>query len=163
MSDGEGAQEENKFGEFVAPKQASAVRKGGHVMLKDHPCKIQELSTSKTGKHGHAKVKMVGICVLTDKKYQELYSASHNCYEPIVNKLELQVTDINADGQITCIDEKFEEVVCQLPKDGDLGEQIRAKHKECSDKGKDMQISILRAPDITGMVERVVGFKEMTE
>jgi hypothetical protein len=38
------------------PQQCSALRKNGFVMLKSRPCKIMEMSTSKTGKHGHAKV-----------------------------------------------------------------------------------------------------------
>lgn len=38
------------------PVQCSSLRKNGFVMLKARPCKIMEMSTSKTGKHGHAKV-----------------------------------------------------------------------------------------------------------
>ena len=38
------------------PKQCSALRKNEYVVIKDIACKIVEMSTSKTGKHGHAKV-----------------------------------------------------------------------------------------------------------
>jgi hypothetical protein len=45
-----------KFSINSYPQQCSALRKNGYVMLKSRPCKIMEMSTSKTGKHGHAKV-----------------------------------------------------------------------------------------------------------
>ena len=63
------------------PMQCSALRKGGFVMIKvgissfsdsstefvfqNRPCKIVEMSTSKTGKHGHAKVHMVALDIFT--------------------------------------------------------------------------------------------------
>eukprot|EP00448_Togula_jolla_P008828 CAMPEP_0170596452 /NCGR_PEP_ID=MMETSP0224-20130122/15127_1 /TAXON_ID=285029 /ORGANISM="Togula jolla, Strain CCCM 725" /LENGTH=61 /DNA_ID=CAMNT_0010920749 /DNA_START=61 /DNA_END=243 /DNA_ORIENTATION=+ len=43
----------------VVPMQAGELRKGGHVMIKGHACKVAEISTSKTGKHGHAKAHIV--------------------------------------------------------------------------------------------------------
>lgn len=50
------------------PQQCSALRKNGFVVIKGKPCKIVEMSTSKTGKHGHAKVFMFA-CYLTEKHF----------------------------------------------------------------------------------------------
>ena len=48
------------------PAQCSSLRKNGFVMLKSRPCKIVEMSTSKTGKHGHAKVEFSLKCNFFD-------------------------------------------------------------------------------------------------
>ncbi len=41
----------------VSHEQASSIRKGDVILIRgQHPCKIVQLSTSKTGKHGVAKV-----------------------------------------------------------------------------------------------------------
>ena len=55
------------------PEEAHHVKKGSHVMLKGCPCKVIEVKTSKTGKHGHAKCNITGIDVLTDRKYNEVH------------------------------------------------------------------------------------------
>lgn len=73
------------------PKQCSALRKGEHVMIKGRPCKIVEMSTSKTGKHGHAKVHMVALDIFTGKKLEDICPSTHNMEVPIVKKREYMV------------------------------------------------------------------------
>ena len=46
--------------EKVYPIRAGEVKKGMIVLLKGFPCKVIEVTTSKTGKHGHAKVSGTG-------------------------------------------------------------------------------------------------------
>ena len=71
----------NANASLTYPMQCSALRKNGHVVIKGtispsfqpsppltppgRPCKIVDMSTSKTGKHGHAKVHLVAIDVST--------------------------------------------------------------------------------------------------
>merc|ERR1711874_614161 len=70
------------------PMQAGEIRKGSHLMIKGHPCKCVEVSTSKTGKHGHAKAHIVAIDIFTGKKMEDLCPTSHNLDVPVVKRTE---------------------------------------------------------------------------
>lgn len=89
------------------PLQASSFRIGGHILLKDkYPCKIVEMTTSKTGKHGHAKVHFVGIDIFTGNKHEELQASTHNMLEVIVTKRKYLVVYIDKDnGNLELLDE----------------------------------------------------------
>ena len=50
------------------PMEAGQIRKGGFIMIKGNACKVSDVSTSKTGKHGHAKCHFVAIDIFTGKK-----------------------------------------------------------------------------------------------
>lgn len=86
------------------PEQCSRLRKNGYVMIKGRPCKIVETSTSKTGKHGHAKVHLVGLDIFTNKKYEDICPSTHNMEVPNVNRYELEVIDMN-DEFCVCMDD----------------------------------------------------------
>ena len=74
--------------------QCSALRKNGFVVIKGRPCKIVDMSTSKTGKHGHAKVHLVALDIFTGKKLEELCPSTHNMDVPNVSRRELQLVSI---------------------------------------------------------------------
>lgn len=73
------------------PQQCSALRKNGHVVIKNRPCKIVEMTTSKTGKHGHAKVHIVALDIFTGKKLEDLSPSTHNMDVPNVSRKEYQL------------------------------------------------------------------------
>jgi len=80
------------------PQQCSALRKNGYVMIKDRPCKIVEMSTSKTGKHGHAKVHMVALDIFTGKKLEDICPSTHNMNVPHVARKDYQFMSESDDG-----------------------------------------------------------------
>lgn len=41
------------------PQQAETIHKNPYMLIKRRPCKVVEISTSKTGKRGHAKCHFV--------------------------------------------------------------------------------------------------------
>merc|ERR1712032_1288226 len=70
-------------------------------MIKDFPCKITEISISKTGKHGHAKAHVFGNDIFTGKKYEDVFPTSHNVDAPVVNKVEVEVVSIEEGSSTT--------------------------------------------------------------
>lgn len=110
------------------PQQCSALRKGGFVMIKGRPCKIVEMSTSKTGKHGHAKVHMIALDIFTGRKLEEICPSTHNMDVPHVIRKEYQLMSID-DNYLSLMENDSGELRedIQVP-EGDLGEEIKAKH-----------------------------------
>lgn len=133
------------------PMQCSALRKNGHVVLKGRPCKIVDMSTSKTGKHGHAKVNLVGIDIFTGKKYEDMCPSTHNMDVPHVRRDEYVLLDID-DGFMSLMMPSGETKDDVKVPEGEMGEQIMADFKA----GKELIVAIQ-----TSMGEEAaIAFKE---
>merc|ERR1711869_194189 len=74
--------------------------------IKGRPCKCVEVSTSKTGKHGHAKAHIVAIDIFNGKKLEDLCPTSHNLEVPFVKRTEYQVLSADPDsGEVSLLQE----------------------------------------------------------
>jgi len=155
MSDDESHQHDfeqaNAGASTTFPMQCSALRKSGHVVIKGRPCKIVEMSTSKTGKHGHAKVHLVAIDIFTAKKMEEICPSTHNMDVPNVRRNEYQLVNID-DGFLNLMtQEGVAKDDVKVP-EGDIGDQIQAGF----DEGKELLVTIVSAMG----EEQAISFKE---
>lgn len=148
MADNDAQHEQHTFESADAgasatyPMQCSALRKNGHVVIKNRPCKIVEMSTSKTGKHGHAKVHLVAMDIFTGKKLEDLCPSTHNMDVPNVSRKEYQLLDVTDDGFLSLMsDDGSTKDDVKIP-DGEVGDKIK---KLFTDEGKDTNVIILTA------------------
>ncbi|KAG8093220.1 hypothetical protein GUJ93_ZPchr0012g19195 [Zizania palustris] len=124
------------------PQQAGTIRKNGFIVIKNRPCKVVEVSTSKTGKHGHAKCHFVAIDIFTGKKLEDIVPSSHNCDVPHVNRTEYQLIDISEDGFVSLLTENGNtKDDLKLPTDDSLLSQI----KDGFGEGKDLVVTVMSA------------------
>jgi len=99
------------------------------------------MSTSKTGKHGGAKIHMTAIDIFTGRKYEEIFSSTENIDVPLVAKAEYQLIDIDDEGFMSLMtDDGTTKEDLKVP-EGDVGDQIREAHAA----GKELTISTIIA------------------
>jgi len=138
--------------EQPAPIQASLCRKGVHVIMKDNPCKVNELKISKTGKHGSSKANMVGYDIITNRKYQETVPGHATMFSFEPKKMEYEVVDIS-DGKITAMTPDGVEKFFNLSSaNKDVAEKLLGDFRANAEKGGDQFyiITVLYAPRMVG-------------
>ena len=145
------------------PMEAGQIRKGGHIMIKGRPCKVTEVTSSKTGKHGHAKCHFIAADIFTGKKIEDLVPAGHNTNVPFVSKIELQCMDVDDEGFVSCMDDdgntredlKVPNEINPTPPGAD---ELTATIKKHLEDGKDFSIVVLKACGF----EQIIDTKVLT-
>ena len=71
------------------------LRKGSFIIIDDIPCKVDDVSVTKSGKHGHAKARVDAIGLLDGRRRSLVKTADENVDVPIILKKKAQVLSIS--------------------------------------------------------------------
>ncbi|EPY27625.1 translation initiation factor 5A [Strigomonas culicis] len=140
------------------PTPAGALKKGGYICINSRPCKVIDLSVSKTGKHGHAKVSIVATDIFTGNRLEDQAPSTHNVEVPFVKTATYSVIDIQPNEDPSqpahlslMTDEGDSRDDLDMPPDAPLAAQI----KEQFEAGKDVLVVVVSAMG----TEQVLSFK----
>merc|ERR1711934_464828 len=88
--------------------EAGQIRKGGFIMIKGKACKVRDVSTSKTGKHGHAKCKFSAVDIFTGNTCEELCPSPHSIDIPVVTKKDWMIQGLQDETYVLLMDDEGE-------------------------------------------------------
>lgn len=93
------------------------LKPGKYVMIDGEPCKVVEVSSSSPGKHGSAKMRVVGIGVFDSQKRTLFGPASEDVEVPIIERKRGQVISVSGDSAQVMDTATYETFDIALPSD----------------------------------------------
>lgn len=101
------------------------LKTGQYIMVDEEPCIIKSTERSKSGKHGHAKVRVVCVGLFDDNKRSLTIPSGHMVDIPEIIKGNAQINFIE-DASINIMDlESYESFDVQWPKDEGLISKLK--------------------------------------
>ncbi|MEM3895026.1 translation initiation factor IF-5A, partial [Thermofilum sp.] len=80
------------------PEEAGNIKVGSFIVIDGEPCKVVEVEKSKTGKHGSAKARIVGIGFFDGSKRSIVVPTDARVEVPVIRKFTAQVVAIVGDN-----------------------------------------------------------------
>jgi len=96
---------------------AGTLKDGSYIVIDGVACKVATIDTSKSGKHGHAKVRIVAIGILDGKKREIVLPAHDNVEVPLIEKMSAQVLSVVGDMANIMDEATFETFDLKIPEE----------------------------------------------
>eukprot|EP01090_Pellita_catalonica_P004859 TRINITY_DN14664_c0_g1_i1.p1 TRINITY_DN14664_c0_g1~~TRINITY_DN14664_c0_g1_i1.p1 ORF type:complete len:150 (-),score=28.27 TRINITY_DN14664_c0_g1_i1:53-502(-) len=142
--------------EGAEPRDCNSIKKGGFIVMKQKfPCKVTAVSVSKTGKHGHAKMKIVASDIFTGNKHQDVVPTSHKVLVPLVSRTDYKFLAIDDQNFVDLLD--GDETLRQDLQVTD--EELIAKLKTAEQESDSLVVTVLAAMG----TEKIIAVKSGKE
>ena len=109
---------------------ATEMRVGSYLLLDGVAHQVKKMDVSKTGKHGHAKVRFEAISAFTGKK-KVMVIPGHDKFEvPMIDKRQAQVLSIHGDSVSLMDNETFENFDLDIPEElqGSVADGVQVEY-----------------------------------
>ena len=94
-----------------------SLKPGSYVLIEGEACVVKDTQTGKSGKHGHAKTRMVAVGILDEKKRDIVMPSQESIEVPIIEKKNAQVLSI-VEGRANVMDvTSYETFDLDIPED----------------------------------------------
>jgi translation initiation factor 5A len=98
-------------------QQVRELKVNRYLVIDDEPCKIIELTTSKPGKHGEAKARIVAIGIFSGSKKSMVAPVTHKVQVPMIEKRTAQVVSIQGEEAQLMDMETYEMFNIEIPEE----------------------------------------------
>lgn len=88
---------------------AKELKEGKYVLIDEVPCRIVSIDSSKPGKHGSAKMRIVAMGVFNNQKKNLLVPSSADVEVPIIERKSVQVLSVSGNS-VQVMDPKTYEI-----------------------------------------------------
>ena len=106
------------------PADAGSIKVGSFVVIDGEPCRVVEVEKSKTGKHGSAKARIVGIGIFDGVKRSLIVPTSSRVEVPVVRKFSGQVIALLPDTVQIMSLEDYSTLELPYPEDEELKSKL---------------------------------------
>jgi translation initiation factor 5A len=118
------------------PTDANSIKRGSYILVDEEPCQVLDLSHSKTGKHGHAKIRMEVIGLFDKKKRSPVMPSTAKVQVPLIDKRNAQVISLEGEEMSVMDSESYETLSIPKP----VKEEYLKKLEEIVNAGKTAEV-----------------------
>lgn len=97
--------------------EATQLKKGNYIIIDGVACRVVDTKYSKPGKHGHAKINLMAVGLLDDKKRNAVMPGHERVEVPIIEKKNAQVLSISGDVANVMDTETYEIFDLKIPEE----------------------------------------------
>lgn len=96
---------------------AHAIKPGSFILIDGVACKTLSAESSKSGKHGHAKTRIVAVGIIDEKKREIVMPSGDSVEVPIIDKKNAQVLSVSGNTANVMDVDTFETFDLEIPED----------------------------------------------